>query len=430
MKASAVIGANYGDEGKGATVHHLCMTHAQGLAPNPSFVVRFNGGPQAGHTVHAAGKKHIFSSYGSGTLAGIPTFLTQDVLLNPLAALKERASIIENFRYLDPKLIVHPGCDLISPWDVALNQFLERGRGDKRHGSCGMGIGETQLRRITPGAPRFQAKDMHDPKLMYMFCSDIRGWFKKRVAEEADKGSFTYLSEEEQKSLLDLVRYPTMLTSEMYKYIAASPHIQVGDIPDKLLETRVGSEIEPYVIFEGAQGLLLDEDDTDHQPHVTWSKTGLHNVVKFCKEKNISLQEIYYVTRPYLTRHGAGPMHAGIEILADGGEKRWGKDATNKENEYQQHLRYGHMNWSKFQQRVRKDVSQVHHSGITGNAPYIYVAMTCMDQAEREDTFDFITENKDGTLDHRDIASESLPTELSTLLGHEMAVMPINGLEG
>ena len=65
---------------------------------------------------------------------------------------------------------------------------------------------------------------------------------------------------------------------------------------------------------------------------------------------NLNLKCIYYVTRPYITRHGNGPMLAGVEIKD--GQKRWGKDYTNKENEFQGELRYGHLNWGMLRERI------------------------------------------------------------------------------
>ena len=72
MSHSIVIGLGFGDEGKGITTSYLCKK-----LEGTKIVVRFNGGHQAGHTVVFNGKRHIFSSWGSGTLQGIPTYWSE-----------------------------------------------------------------------------------------------------------------------------------------------------------------------------------------------------------------------------------------------------------------------------------------------------------------------------------------------------------------
>ena len=77
MRARVVIGSNFGDEGKGLTVDYLCHQGA-------GVVVRFNGGAQAGHTVCLDRLRHVFSHFGSGTLRGVPTYLSQFFIVNPI----------------------------------------------------------------------------------------------------------------------------------------------------------------------------------------------------------------------------------------------------------------------------------------------------------------------------------------------------------
>src|SRR5580692_10593922 len=114
MRARAVIGANFGDEGKGAVTDYLC---AQGAG----MVVRYNGGAQAGHTVVTPeGKRHVFHHFGSGTLASVPTFLSQFFVCNPLAAMYEVNELLT--LGVNPLLYAHPNCLVTTFADMIINQ--------------------------------------------------------------------------------------------------------------------------------------------------------------------------------------------------------------------------------------------------------------------------------------------------------------------
>lgn len=379
-KVTAVIGANYGDEGKGAVTNFL----ARDL--KASAVIRFNGGSQAGHTVRtSAGKRHIFSSYGSGTFYNIPTFIANTCLYNPKDAYSEWKNLSTKIQNV-PSLYVDRDTLVVTEWDVALNQFLERGRGPERHGSCGKGIGETMLRKITPKAPKLYAGDILDPSKTYSFMRDMREWFKARLKEELQKDSFKYLTEQEQHTLRHLLMYPTILGME----VMTMPGYVVNA---KIIPFQTAFSTENFgknYVAEGAQGLLLDEDDLDHQPHVTWSKTGITNVVKFCKEHNLELSEVVYVTRPYLTRHGAGPMLAGHEVSPE--FVLWDKCETNVPNEYQGTLRYGDLDWGKLFERIAKDLQNKQDFN-----PKVKLAVTCSDQIFSLEEYRFLMSGQGAT---------------------------------
>lgn len=92
MRARAVIGASFGDEGKGLVTDYLCAIQGAGI------VVRFNGGAQAGHTVVTPdGLRHVHHHFGSGTLWGTPTFLSQFFIVNPIAFLAELLERLSSF---------------------------------------------------------------------------------------------------------------------------------------------------------------------------------------------------------------------------------------------------------------------------------------------------------------------------------------------
>lgn len=354
VNAIAVIGANYGDEGKGAVVNHLSRIH------RPEYVIRFNGGGQAGHTVQLRdGTRHVFSTFGSGTFYGAKTYYTEDVLVSPRRLWEEKAQLL----LLDVRPIVHIHQDarIITDWDIAANQFGEMFRRDANlpHGTCGMGIGECVRRHLEGGPPSRYATYPEPPP------GEYREWFMERIRTLG------------KETGADLKKYNLQLVEAMARMGELS---STCPSPTDLYTGPEFSSITPTVIFEGAQGLLLDEDDPDHQPHVTWSKTGLTNVIKECKKYGWHLSEVHYVTRPYLTRHGVGPMHAadpdGTIGWIDGKQPA---DLTNVDNKWQGGLRYAAMDWRKFEARVNKDF-QLALDAWPEDPPQMNLAVTCSDQ--------------------------------------------------
>src|ERR1017187_4409641 len=147
MRAYAVIGANYGDEGKGLLTDYLVnRENAPGCGSDDTLVVRFNGGAQAGHTVVTPdGQRHIFSHFGAGTLSGARTFLSKYFVLNPMLFFREKR-LLEGLGLKVQPILVDPRAMVTTPYDMIINQEHERFLGNKREGSCGIGFGETIVR--------------------------------------------------------------------------------------------------------------------------------------------------------------------------------------------------------------------------------------------------------------------------------------------
>ena len=141
--AHIVYGINFGDEGKGLLTDFLSRKY------HNSIVIRHNGGAQAGHTVVVDSKKtklrHVCSHIGSGSLNGTSTYLGKEFICNPilftqeLLRLKEEGFDLNNL----PPIFVHPCCKVTTPWDMIANQEEEKSLGDKKYGSCGVGIWHT-----------------------------------------------------------------------------------------------------------------------------------------------------------------------------------------------------------------------------------------------------------------------------------------------
>src|SRR5688572_14625628 len=139
-RAIILSGLGYGDEGKGTWTDFLARTE------QVHTVVRFNGGAQAGHNVVTPdGRHHTFAQFGSATFVrGVSTHLSRFMLLNPLRLRREDAELraLGVSDALD-RLTVDWRALVTTPFQVAANRLRELARGDARHGSCGMGIGET-----------------------------------------------------------------------------------------------------------------------------------------------------------------------------------------------------------------------------------------------------------------------------------------------
>lgn len=322
MKAYAVIGASFGDEGKGNLTDYLCATkHAD-------LVVRFSGGAQAGHTVTTPdGKRHVFHHFGSGTLLGVPTFLSEYFIVNPLQFMKEHPDL----QAYNPVVYVDPRALVTTPWDMLVNQAYERKLG--RKASCGIGINETMQR--TKAGYRLTVDNMLDLETL----AAIRHKHVPKRCRELGIGSVNMFDND-------------WLTIYWDAAINFKRHTKLAVRPPG--ET---------VVFEGAQGLLLDQNSL-HFPHVTHANTGKQNAVNIVTEWGGDHLELIYVTRSYLTRHGAGPL-PGEEPLPS-----FVKDDTNIDHEFQGVLRYAPLNTQALEWRILMDAGPLDFS----------VAVTCMDQ--------------------------------------------------
>lgn len=339
-----VIGANYGDEGKGLITDWLTD-----LSKNP-LVIRFNGGSQAAHTVTLpGGEKHIFKHFGSGTLCGAPTLLSEWFIVNPIYFVKELKDLRDKFN-ITPTIYVDSRCKVTTPWDMAMNQYLERERGSKKHGSCGMGIFNTIQRSQLSSLLNLTVYDLFNDRYRDKLQ---RIW--KHICAQLEKQFNTVIEYEDEIFEHYLEDIDTFVT-----YTQPTHPRLIRDHED--------------LIFEGAQGLLLDQNRTQDMPYLTPSNTGLQNVSHFIHYLPNIYQddiEVIYVTRCYLTRHGAGPL-----------KNEWANlpssdiiDPTNKPNDFQDSLRFGTLDINLLDETIKADLEH-----LCGYNPHVSIAMTCMDQ--------------------------------------------------
>ncbi len=161
QQAILTVDLGFGDAGKGSIVDFLTREY------RAHTVVRYNGGAQAGHrVVTTAGEEHVFAQFGSGTLAGAATHLSRFMLVEPLAMLAEA----EHLRTLGVDALARTTIDarahMITPFQRATNRLKELARGAARHGSCGMGIGETVADALAHGARTLHAGDLARPDVL------------------------------------------------------------------------------------------------------------------------------------------------------------------------------------------------------------------------------------------------------------------------
>lgn len=345
-KFSVVMGTNYGDEGKGLTTDWLSGSD------NPTHetraVARFCGGANAGHTVELDdGTRHVFGHLGSGTLCDLPTILTRDFIVNPVLFWKEK----ERLGRFSP-VIVDPRCRVSTPLDVIINQEKERSRNVNRHGSTGVGINETVTRNES--GVHLTVEDL---KAKTIDLTHIKTYFQSEMKKINPEYDFTSIEEplkrfvQDAKDFIDYV-----YIHEDEKAIAHYDH----------------------VIFEGSQGLMLDENSDDF-PHVTRASTGTTNLVKFFEKFNEREINLYYITRSYLTRHGAGPMRTQQPDM-------YFYDQTNQPNEFQGTMKFGQLDFERMQDVVLKDLKNVQPFI---NRTSINTMMTWYDEEDRSSSEKF-----------------------------------------
>jgi adenylosuccinate synthase len=348
--ARVVIGASWGDEGKG----HIVARYVRSM--KEPLVIRFNGGAQAGHTIVRGAHRHVASHVGAGVLDGVPTLLSRYFIVNPILYLRELDRLAAcgiGGTGLGPVVYVSAVAPVTTPFDMILNMSLEDARKEK-HGSCGVGINET-VERSQHSDFRVTVADLCDEKRCRTTLERIRSeWLPRRLT---DLGMADAL-----RGYTDM----TMSNDLIPRWL--------DDCADMLSRLQIVNEVEllrsyDELVFEGAQGLALDEIRGAF-PHVTRSRTGVHNAAMLAFAANLPSIDVTYVTRPYATRHGHGPLpHEGSVPFAAI------DDQTNLPNVYQGSLRFGLLNLTEVSERIHTDLGDA-----LGFVQNIDLAVTCLDQ--------------------------------------------------
>lgn len=289
MHNPIIVDLGFGDGGKGTIVDYLSMPG--------SLVVRYNGGPQAAHNVVTAnGRHHTFAQFGSGTFVGAATHLSRFMLVNPIDMLTEERHLdYLGVRNAFGRTTVAPGAVIVTPFHVAANRIKEIARGGARHGSCGQGVGEARAYQLRDDVYELVADDLLSESSMRLLLNEIR---QNMIAEVEDLFEWQVADSpvgQREWHILNQTNLDPIV--EQYSKWARL----VEQRPDEWIAEKDGN-----LIFEGAQGVLLDEDH-GFAPHNTWTCTTTANAYTLCREAGIRADALG-VTRTYTTRHGAGPF--------------------------------------------------------------------------------------------------------------------------
>lgn len=344
QKTFSVIGLGYGDEGKGTVVDYLAAKY-----PNNSLVIRHSGGHQVGHTVKVGEIIHEFRNFGSGTFRGVPTYYDKVCTVFPLGFHIEYDALYKKNPDIIPVVYIHPLCPVTTLYDVAYNRAKDAKLG---HGSVGMGFAATIKRNELHSLTAFNLK------------------YPVVVANKLTQIDIYYYNLAQSENIeVEYTRELAKLHSEGYtrgSYLKSCKFFIKNVTIQDLYEDDFYDSFE-YLIYEGNQGILLDKEH-GFFPHVTYGKTTNATIG--------AVNEAYYVTRSYITKHGAGPLHNEGELLIplinDEHEQ-------NHLNPWQGSFRTGLLDFDFIEYAIEADAMDVfEHSG--GMHDKTYLVITCMDQ--------------------------------------------------
>jgi len=281
VPATVIVGAQWGDEGKGKIVDLLAQEF--------DMVCRYQGGPNAGHTIVVDGETFKIRQVPSGIVSGKPCVIGAGCVVDPEVVLDELDELER--RGIDPSVVVVSGnAHLIMPWHVAIDQAAERRLGKLQIGTTRRGIGPAYADKAARLGIRVQ--DVLDAKILRQ---------KIEVALAEKNVWLERVYESEPFELEDVV--------SRYERYAQRLSPYVGDA--SLLVDRALRRGES-VLFEGAQATLLDLDHGTY-PFVTSSSTLAGNAATGIGIGPTRIDDVVGVAKAYVTRVGAGPFPTEIE---------------------------------------------------------------------------------------------------------------------
>lgn len=375
-KVKIVVGANYGDEGKGLVTGRLTQEAKPGTVLN----ILYNGGPQRGHTVdYDNGYSHIFHHFGSGFCEGTQTYFDEDFMISPAIFNSELHNLHldaknKNYDFYDryedaSTCYISPKCRVIMPWDSFTNILIEESRSkEEKHGTCGLGIWETQQRYLY--AP--EDTRIHYGKLSRMHHPELREYIKNVRAYSADILK--------SYGITNFGIYQDVFYDDKFIERVINDLHSLANWCVPVLDFQCLAVMFDTVIFEGGQGLALDEDNFDALPYATASKTGAAVPLQRCLNISDDI-EVCYVTRSYFTRHGEGPFPTECEMEEIDGRIT---DFTNSPNPYQGTLRYGKFEHKELLERIHNDICKWPKDIQANTHLYITQSGFMTNEAEKE----------------------------------------------
>ena len=287
-KNVVVVGAQWGDEGKGKIVDWLTES-VQG-------VVRFNGGHNAGHTLVINGQKTVLRLIPSGVMhPHVKCYIGNGAVVSPEAMLKEIDDLKAHGMDAEDRIFVSGQCPLVLPYHIALDHARENALGDKKIGTTGRGIGPAYEDKIARRA--VHVRDLAEPKV-----------FAEKVRENCKLINFllaNYYNSE-----------PVDVEKMIEDTLAMAPRIvpKIRDI-SHILNTKM-KEGEQF-LYEGAQGTMLDIDHGTY-PFVSSSNTTSGGVCTGLGVGPTDIREVFGIFKAYSTRVGSGPFP--VELFDETGD--------------------------------------------------------------------------------------------------------------
>ena len=288
MKMDVLLGLQWGDEGKGKIVDVL--------APQYEVVARFQGGPNAGHTLEFDGIKHVLHQIPSGIFRSqILNIIGNGVVLDPII-LKKEIEALEKFSIdYHKNLVISKKATIIVPTHKLLDAAYEQSKGDKKIGSTLKGIGPTYQDKI--GRSALRIGDVLSPD------------FKEKYAVLLDK----------HKSTLSFYNYPLDALEEMERqFFEAIEFVKTLPLIDSEYVVNEALQANKRILAEGAQGSLLDIDFGSY-PFVTSSNTMTAGACTGLGVAPSKIGEVFGIFKAYCTRVGSGPFPT--ELMDSTGEE-------------------------------------------------------------------------------------------------------------
>ena len=285
MPATSVIGLQWGDEAKGKIVDILTERH--------NIVVRYQGGNNAGHTVKFDGRTYKLSLLPTGILQShVKSVIAPGVVVNPLALLKELDGLIAGGQDCTSRLMVSDRAHVICPWHLLEEGALEKSRGSAAIGTTMRGIG-TCYRDKVGRSHAIRIGDLISPDTFAKKVREIVP-FKQKILNALDPDG------------------PQMEVDEIIaEYSTAANRIRpmVADTTTYLLDALDGGQ---WILFEGAQGSLLDVDHGTF-PYVTSSNSSGCGIHSGSGVPERSIVKMIGVAKAYTTRVGGGPFPSELD---------------------------------------------------------------------------------------------------------------------
>ncbi|NGP75566.1 adenylosuccinate synthase [Balneolaceae bacterium YR4-1] len=296
MSIRVVVGAQWGDEGKGKIVDHL--------SKEADYVVRYQGGANAGHTLKFDGKKVVLHLIPSGIFNGdAACIIGNGVVIDPHALLEEIENIESMGFGLEGRLFISNAAHIILPYHQTLDQIKEKHRGDDAIGTTGRGIGPAYVSKVSRVGIR--AGDLFHPEVL-----------KEKIESNLSdiNKALEHIYGEEPLDPKPILNNALEAADKLCPYIANTSHILHKAIENK-----------ESILLEGAQGSLLDIDHGTY-PFVTSSSPTSGGACTGSGIPPTAIDKVMGISKAYCTRVGNGPFPTELndefgELLREKGQE-------------------------------------------------------------------------------------------------------------